>query len=377
MEPTFDVLFALTGDVRRNSRALKQLHLLSGMGLRVRVLCYGPSAGSSLLNVPNVTLEVLPQPSGTGPPFFWRVHRRMCRAAMRHSTRVCHASDLYTLGAMARTASRYRAKLAFDSRELYTHVASAAGRPWVRLVWHLVQRRYLPRASVVFTVSGSIARQLSRSYGVADPVLLHNVPPRGTIRRGPTLRALTGAPDEDVILLHQGSIQKDRGCWLLVEAMRQVRGAILVFLGGGPLKPVLESYVRRESLGHCVRFLDPVPPDSLLSVTATADAGITLLEDTCLNHRFALPNKLFEYVMAGLPVIASDLPEIANLVRSYHIGCVVDPSRQEDLVQALQRVTSDPRQRQIWATNTPSVLNKFNWESAAERFTAAYSNLLA
>ena len=376
MKPASDVIFALTGDVRRNSRALKQLRLLSGMGLRVRALSYGPSAAGFPLNVPNVTLEVLPRPSGTGPLFFCRVHRQMCRAAMQHTALVYHASDLYTLGAMARAASRHGAKLAFDSRELYTYVASTAGRPWVRLVWHLIQHRYVPRASAVFTVSKSIARRLARNYGVTDPILLHNVPPRQTVIRGPSLRALSGAPDDAVILLHQGSIQKDRGCWLLVEAMRQVQGAVLVFLGGGPLKSDLESYVERISLGRCVRFLDPVPPDELLPLTATADAGITLLEDTCLNHRYALPNKLFEYVVAGLPVIASDLPEISNVVRSYNIGCVVNPSNSVDLVRALRHVTDSPKQRQIWASNTPNVLNEINWESAAERFTAAYRKLL-
>ena len=118
MKTAVDVVFALTGDVRRNSRALKQLRLLSKLGLRVRVLSYGPSADDCPLEIANTTLDVLQKPSGRGPWFFWEVHRQFGRAALQGAACVYHASDLYTLGAMAQAASRHKAELVFDSREL-------------------------------------------------------------------------------------------------------------------------------------------------------------------------------------------------------------------------------------------------------------------
>ena len=97
---------------------------------------------------------------------------------------------------------------------------------------------------------------------------------------------------------------------MMVEAMLHTDNAVLVFMGHGPMRSDTEQLVENLGLQSKVRFIDPVPPEKLLSVTASADLGLTFLEDCCLNHRYALPNKLFEYLAAGVPVIASDLPEI-------------------------------------------------------------------
>ena len=371
-----DVVFALTGDVRRNSRALKQLRALAALGAMTEALTFGPPAAETWLET-GIRLRVLPRPPGSGPRFFGRIHRLFAEAARAIPARVYHASDLYTLAAMHAAARHHNGRLVYDARELYPHVAATAGRPWVRTMWRFVERRHIRHADAVFTVSDSIAERLAQTYGLPRPVVLHNVPPYRSVTSSGYLRAQTGTAPDTVVLLHQGQIQKDRGCLLLADAMRDVHGAVLVFLGGGPLKPLLRQHVRTASLDDRIRFFDPVPPDALLPVTASADAGITLLEDTCLNHRFALPNKLFEYLMAGLPVLASDLPEIRSVVETFEVGCVVDPADRAALVETLQRMVDDKPARARWAANAPRVFETFSWEKASQRFKQAYQNLLA
>ncbi|HYE96652.1 MAG TPA: glycosyltransferase, partial [Rubricoccaceae bacterium] len=112
-----DVLFALTGDVRRNARAVRQLRALAGMGLHVRALTLGP--GGEAPELPGVELVPLPVLKGRGPTFFLGVHRAVRRLARRMPARVYHASDLYTLPALAGAARFHRARLVFDARELY------------------------------------------------------------------------------------------------------------------------------------------------------------------------------------------------------------------------------------------------------------------
>ncbi|NBC17673.1 MAG: glycosyltransferase [Bacteroidetes bacterium] len=370
-----DVVFSLTGDVRRNSRAIKQLRALTDLGCSVEVLALGEPANVDWM--PGVRLHLLERPPGGGLPFFWSAHRAMAQAARSIPARVYHASDLYTLPAMFLAARRHDARLVYDARECYPHVASTAGRPHVRLFWHLLERFFARRADAVFTVSTSIAERMASAYGIPPPMLLHNVPPRQRVTPSTYLRDQTGVADDTCLLLHQGSVQKDRGCEHLVDAMRDVDGAVLVFLGGGPRKPELQQHVTREGLGDRVRFLDPVPPDDLLPVTASADVGITLLEDTCLNHRFALPNKLFEYLMAGLPVLASDLPEIRSVVDGHEVGLLVDPSDRRALVDALRRLVRDASARRRWAANAPSVFETFSWEAASQRLQRTYSDLLS
>lgn len=371
-----DIVFALTGDFRHNSRAIKQVRALAQQGYTIDVLTLGSPAAATVWE-PGVRLRVLPRPAGGGPFFFWQVHVLVRQAASQIPARVFHASDLYVLPAMHAAAKAHRARLVYDARELYTHVASTAGRPWVRLVWRWVEGRHIRAADAVFTVSESIAERLASRYRIARPVLLHNVPPLQQVAPSDYLRQQTNADAGTVLLLHQGSIQKDRGCTLLADAMREVTGARLVFLGGGPMKAALQQRVAQQRLEDRVHFLDPVPPDALLAVTASADVGITLLEDTCLNHRFALPNKLFEYAMAGLPILASDLPEIRRVVAEHDVGLVVNPADRAALVAGLQRMVDDADARQRWASRTPTVFETFSWERASQRLTHAYQNVLS
>jgi glycosyltransferase involved in cell wall biosynthesis len=371
------VLFALTGDVTRNSRALRQLRALADLGCQVTAVTF--VRGEPLASeAPGVTLRPVDLPPGSGPRHFLEIHRQLTAAVSDLRADVYHASDLYTLPALATAARRHRVPLVFDSRELYAHVASTSGRPWVRLFWHLIQSRFVPRADLVFTVSDSIADRLRDTYRIPRPIVSHNVPARTTpVRRTDLLRRSLALPPAIPIVLHQGRIQHHRGCEALVEAFQHVPDAVLVFLGDGPLRPAVESKVRQLHLEDRVHFLDPVPPSSLLSTTASADIGVTLLEDTCLNHRFALPNKLFEYLQAGLPVLASDLPEIRRVVLPFRVGRTVDPTDLHALSRTLREMAGAADLRTEWGANTGRALETYSAERAFNQFRSAYSRLLS
>ncbi len=371
------ILFALTGDVTRNSRALRQLRGLVGLGCRVTAITFVRSEPLAA-EAPGVILRPLAHPPGSGPRYFREIHRRLAEAIRNEPADIYHASDLYTLPALSAAARKSGARLVFDSRELYPHVAATAGRPWVRLFWHLIQMRFVPRADLVYTVSDSIADRLRDTYGIPRPVVTHNVPERkAPVKRTDCLRRALPLLSDLPVVLHQGRIQNHRGCAFLVDAFREVPDASLVFLGDGPLRPELETRVRQLGLADRIHFLDPVPPSALLEVTASADIGVTLLEDTCLNHRFALPNKLFEYLQAGLPVLASDLPEIRRVVLPFNVGRTVDPSNRRELVRTLREMTGGADLRAAWSSGNPRVLETYSSERAFNEFISAYSRLLS
>ncbi len=378
MPPLFsaDVLFCLTGDARRNSRALRQLRALAGAGLRVAAGCLGPDPG--LRRTPEgIALHVLAPPGGRGPLFFAAVHRLFAALAAQYTARVYHASDLYTLNALAGAARRRQARLVYDARELYPHVAATTGRPWVRAFWRWAEGRAIGRADQVFTVSPSIADHLAAAYGIRRPVVTLNAPPFQRPAPSDRLRARLGLPAGVPLLLHQGQMQRRRGGEALLAAMQRLDRETLIFMGGGPLRPALEQRARRLGLAARVRFLDPEPPDALLAATASADVGITLLEDTCLNHRYALPNKLFEYLMAGLPVLASDLPEMRALVEGYGAGRLVRPDAgPEVLAEALHALATDEAARAAWKAGAARAAADLNWETQQTGFLRAYHTLL-
>ncbi|GAB5519105.1 MAG: glycosyltransferase family 4 protein [Rhodothermales bacterium] len=378
MSASTDILFALTGDVHRNSRALKQLRVFGAMGLHTTVLTLGD--GPAPPNLPNTRLISVALPPARGPRHFWNVHQTFARHAEQVTARVYHASDLYVLPALNRARQRRQptAKLVYDARECYPHVASTVGRPWVTAVWKRVERRALRHADAVFTVSDSIADWMVATYGIRRPQLLHNVPAYQAVPPTNDLREQLGLTDDTPIILHQGQMRKYRGCAWLVEAMAHVHDAHLVFLGRGLLQ--LELAARAEALGLSARvhFLPPVPPDALLPVTASADIGVTLLEDVCLNHRYALPNKLFEYLMAGLPVVASALPECRRVVEAHGVGHIVDPTDTAQLADTLRIMLAE---RVLWRQrvnqHVTTVFETFSWEMASQRLTETYTTLLA
>ncbi len=371
-----DVTFSLIGDPKINSRALRQLKLLSELGLSVLVLGLGSASGMRKLDIQNVHLKYLPQPIGSGPRFFWRNHQQLKSALRNVRSKVFHASDLYTLPAMHRAAMSQQAHLVFDSRELYTHLPATNGRPWVRAVWEIIYRLHIRDADCVYTVSDSIARHLKDQYQLTSVHVMHNVPGPQITTKTNSLRMRLNLPSDVKIILYQGNLQRHRGVRMMVEAMCYTDHAVLIFMGAGTLRPETQELAQTLGLSSKIYFLDPVPSDELLSVTSSADIGLTFLEDCCLNHRYALPNKLFEYLTAGIPVIASDLPEITQLIKRFNVGCVVPSGDSEALGNALDHALKHEALRKSWAANTSRVLDSFNFRTESERFITPYQSLL-
>jgi len=391
----FDIVFALSGDLNRNARALKQLRSLAAAGYEVQVLHPGGNAPEVPLPVSVNAIKVA-IPAGSGPKWFKAVNEVFRQHMMAFRPSVFHASDLYVLSA-ARAASRQTgAYLTYDAREYYPHVAGTKGKPWARWWWARTERKNIRHADAVFTVSDSIADALKTDYGIPRPLLVHNAPDvdesaevvQATLATGSTgnrapnssrasfqdVRSQINAGDAPV-MVHLGQMKRGRGGTQLIAAMTKVPDAHLVFLGFGSESEVLKKAASESANSHRIHFLEPVPPDEVRRVIASADIGITMLEDICLNHRYALPNKLFDYIHAGLPVLGSDLDEVRRIIRRYDIGMTTDATDPEQIGRAMATMLHGP-DREIWKVNTRRAAETFRWESASQTFLGAFRALL-
>jgi glycosyltransferase involved in cell wall biosynthesis len=299
------------------------------------------------------------------------------------------------------------ALLVYDSHELATSVPYRE-RAWAWFV-AAIERLVVPRCVAVITVSDGIAERLRLRYRLqSTPTVVRNVTAlrargrdesqdgaqgrdgdtrvgRGSAKadgddatsgnhRG--LRASMGIAGDTPLVLHQGAPAPDRGCELLLAAVRLLPGTHLAFLGDP--EPGYGADLRRAAHAHGVQdrvtLLPSVPLEELLAHTAEADVGVTLLQDTCENHRLALPNKLFEYIAAGIPVVASALPEIRSLVESRGIGWCVAPGDAAALAAALSLALSrceEPELRRRLARAAAEL----SWEREQQRLICLYERL--
>lgn len=372
--PRIDILFALTGELNHNSRAVKQLRSLVRFGYRVSVMSLDADPDRSLVQGISAYYRIDPGVSG-GYRFFYRLRKMAGMVARGIPAQCYHASDLYVLSALAGAAKMHGGALTYDARECYPHVASTTNRPWISWYWQSYEKRLLPMCKSVFTVSDSIADHMVRTYGIKRPVVVQNVPEISPMQVGQgVLHTLAGLDADVPIVLHLGQLRKARGCELLIRALRETISAHLVFLGYGPEQSALESLVETMGLEDRVHFLPPVSPAAISRSIGDAMIGVTLLEADCLNHQYALPNKLFDYIHAGIPVLASDLPEIGALVNSNEIGKTVTPGDVSATSQALQEMISNVSHRETWQRNTHRIAETFTWASASEYFIEGMKN---
>jgi len=375
----------------RDARVLKESAALAASGYAVTVVAVVEDGapdrerrnGVEFRRVPNRLSGVtgrlgLP---GLAPGLPWEAARflgywsRAFRVGLALRPDVVHAHDLDTLPAAWAVARATGARLVYDAHELYCETSSMP--PGQRPLWRALEARLAPRCDAIVTVSPSIAAELARRYGVAEPTIVLNCPPRRAAATSRRLRDALSLPDGVRIVLYQGGLTPTRGLPELVRAAGALReDAVLVVMGWGPLEPELRRLARDEGLDGRVRFLPPVSQEVLLDWTASADVGVIPFQAASLNNTYACPNKLFEYLQAGLPVAASDLPELARVVRGEGVGVTFDPTSPAAIAAAVDRLlgcadSADLRERVDLARA------RYCWEEEAETLLGVYAGLRA
>jgi len=284
---------------------------------------------------------------------------------------VVHAHDAAMLLPGIIGARLTGARLVYDSHELATSV------PYRERLWAMfvagIERLVLPRCAAVITVSDGIAQRLRERYRLPRaPCVVRNVSALAADGHA-GLRASLGIDGEQPLVLHQGAPAPARGCEVLLEAMADLPGAQLAFLGDPEpgYGERLRALIAERGLQERVRLLPSVALADLLAHTAEANVGVTLLQDTCLNHRLALPNKLFEYIAAGVPVVAAALPETQRLVESYGVGWCAPPDDPAAVADALRIALYGPADHAL-RERIRQAAEELSWEREQLRLLGLY-----
>lgn len=280
------------------------------------------------------------------------------------------AHDLPMLPVGVWLADRCGARLVFDSHELWCE--QNFPRSW-RRAWGRVESRHMGRCDAVITVNASIAAELRHRHRLADVQVVTNAAPEPP-QQARSLRQACGIPHEHRVLLYQGSLSEGRQLAQVVQAMHQIRALDwhLVMLGDGVLRSRLQRLAGRGPARDRIHILPAVPQDDLLAWTASADAGLVPYVADCMNSMLCTPNKLYEFISAGLPILASDLPELRSIVRDRGFGMVADLSLPMQIARSIDAFVADHAKLAAWRRAVVSGRHEFGWPMQAERLQALF-----
>ncbi len=367
-----------------DSRVEREAASLTGAGYRVTVVAEARPGLPSRERRDGVTVIRVPRPPVRIPGLRFAAYLlRLDSILARTRPDILHAHDTDALQSVGPAAGRLGVPFVYDAHELWLELGPRGHSPSYyrvsRAYYAAIERRYVPRAAGVIVANPPVAPELARRYGRADVRVVANYPTEvGPVERR-ELRDLPGGrdiPREAPVVLYAGGLVIERGIEQLVEAMTMVPSAHLAFLGGGSLEPELHALVDRLGLADRTHFLGMVPTDQVVAYCASATVGMLTTEPVSVNNVLALPNKIFQYMAAGIPVIASDYPQIREVLESSGAGRVMDPTQPAAIADAINAVLADPAAaREAGARGAEAVRDRYNWSVSEETLLDVYGSL--
>ncbi len=290
-----------------------------------------------------------------GPLFYTEYNIRLYLFLLFSQFDLLLSNDLDTLAANFLASKVKNKPLVYDSHEYFTEVPELVNRPQVKRIWEWLEENMLPRIKYAYTVCKSIANIYHEKYGVSFRVV-RNLP----LSYFPQTSANENNIEKRII--YQGAINIGRGLEQAILAMKYLGNAKLIIVGDGDIKTKLENLVKQESLTDKVEFKGRLPLEDLAELTSTTHLGLSIEEDLGLNYRYTLPNKLFDYIQARVPVLVTNLPEMAAIVNQYKIGEITESLEPEILAQKIDDALHNAVKRKIWLKNLPLAANELVWE---------------
>lgn len=401
---------ALYGDLTHDSRVQREARTLAAAGFRVTIACLADQSQAHTLPESVKVLVLRPSRTAILPgapnPFLGSnggrtasIGRRMgwVRDYVRNLRSwgqlvleasgpldIWHAHDLTGLAAIAPWADP-ATPIIYDAHELFLETGTALRLPRVaRSMLRAYERRLVSRATGVVTVNDALADVLRARYQPTKIVVVHNCPDRWSppVIRPTLLREAAGIPDDSPVILYHGALSVDRGVEEVMEALLEPRleKAHLVLLGFGEMRDRYASAAAEPRWGNRVHVLDPVAPTELLPWIASADIGAMPIQPSTLNHRLSTPNKLFECMAAGIPMVASDFPPMRTIVNddpTGPIGVVCDPTRVGDVAAAIRSLLElDRAALEGYRTRCFAAAQaRWNWETQAASMLSLYEDV--
>ena len=370
------VVSIVLNNFKNDSRVLKENISLQNAGYDVQVVALwedGVEEREEIANIPVHRVKLKSKNWSKNKivqlikyfEFLYKVSKEYKDADMLH----CNDLNALPIGVVIKKFFNKDVKIVYDAHEYETEIIGLKGVQ--KTLTKLLEKYLIKYVDAVITVSNTIANEYVKLYNIKKPSLVLNTPPYKEIEKKDIFREKFNIPKKATIFLYQGGLSSGRGIEILLETFKQLnQKPIIIFMGYGELEDKIKE--ASKEYGN-IYFHPAVTPDILLDYTSSTDFGISTIENSCLSYRYCLPNKMFEYIMAEVPVIVSNLPEMKKIVESYKVGVVAKENTPQGLQEAIQEAIKLDKDK--LKTNIKKLKIIYNWENQEKVLLEVYKDL--
>ncbi len=331
---------------------------------------------SNSLPIPNWTFKTirLKMIFKKGPAFYFFFNFRLFFVGLINKTDLFYANDLDTLAPMFLLSKLKKKPLIYDSHELFCEVPELKASRIKKSIWQKLEGYIIPKLKTCITVNDSIAKIYEAKYNVPF-YIIRNISDFDQSFIPKSRVQLSLPEDKKIILLQGAGINVDRGAEELIDAMEFVQNAVLYIIGSGDVWENLKQKVLfNKNIQNKVVLINKLPKSELINYTFNADIGLSIDKNTNLNYLYSLPNKIFDYIQAEIPILASRLPEIENIILQYKIGDFIDDHNPKTIANKLNEMLYS-QQLSSYKKYLAIAKKEITWKSEKEKLLTIIKNI--
>ena len=353
------IIISVTNDLSTDQRVKKVCGTLNSMNYDI--LLIGRKRPTSLELKRPYRTKRMKLIFNKGALFYAEFNIRLFILLVFSKVDIYHANDLDTLLANYLAAIIRRKPIVYDSHEYFTGVPEIQNKKLVKKVWQTIEQLIFPKLKHIITVNQSIAQLYKEEYN-KDLLILRNVPNKIETLKLKSKSELNIAEDKDIIITQGAGININRGIEELVEAMQYLNNVCLIIIGDGDVIPQLKKRVLELKLENSIIFMGRMPYHEMMQYTQHAKLGITIDKDTNTNYKYSLPNKLFDFIHAGIPILASKIIEVEKIIKKYQIGLFINNHEPTHIANQIKYALDNKELISEWKSNTTLATKELNWE---------------
>lgn len=367
------VTISFLGNANFDTRVTNLTNSLRENGLKVKVISFDWTTPNFNTVTGETSIFKLVKKKNS-LPYYLKFLSTLFKELLKTNSSIYIAEDIFTLPIVTFIAKLKGAKLYYNSREFYAFLAGLRNKPKTQGILRKLENFFIKKVDYVLVTGDGDAEFLQEYYGINNTVVIRNLPLNQKATAPKDFHKMLNIPISSTILLYQGVILEGRGFEPLLGAMTKVENCDLIVLGTGVFKTKYEKLASELRIEDRIHFLGNIDQKELINYTSGADIGVSLIENISKSYYYALPNKLFEYIMASIPVLISDLPQMKKIVDDYNVGRIANLENDNNLENVLSELIAEKEKMQVYKRNSLEASKELNWQIEFEKVKYLFLN---